>query len=200
MKFEIRVCNILQYINFPFYAAAYRVNPLDLSPQYASILTGVTRLGQFGGSISTTLAGALREKVCLGVLLNAIVWGHVKDYYKTLLFISNFFYQSYLIYLYKFSSFSSECGILAKDFNNHGISSSICCCHIHYFWIGKRAEMGPIRVWTDNFKRFSETQLRIHYNFLVFKSIFIERRVYKRQTILNWCHHHQTLEQHKLFI
>lgn len=45
-----------------FGIAAYRVNPLDLSPQYASILTGVTRLGQFGGSISTTLAGALREK------------------------------------------------------------------------------------------------------------------------------------------
>lgn len=45
-----------------FGIAAYRVNPLDLSPQYASILTGVARLGQLGGSISTTLAGALREK------------------------------------------------------------------------------------------------------------------------------------------
>lgn len=75
---------------------------MDLSPQYASILTGVTRLGQFGGSISTTLAGALREKVCLGILLNAIVWGHVKDYCKTLMFISIFFIN---LTLFIFTSF-----------------------------------------------------------------------------------------------
>lgn len=68
--------DILQYNVSTFNSTvAYRVNPLDLSPQYASILTGVARLGQLGGSISTTLAGALREKVRLGVILNTIVWG-----------------------------------------------------------------------------------------------------------------------------
>lgn len=94
VRFEI--CNLLQYNVSTFHSTvAYRVNPLDLSPQYASILTGVARLGQLGGSISTTLAGALREKVCLGVILNRIVWGHEKDYCKALLFIT-IFYQSYL--------------------------------------------------------------------------------------------------------
>lgn len=82
--------DILQYNVSTFNSTvAYRVNPLDLSPQYASILTGVARLGQLGGSISTTLAGALREKVRLGVILNTIVWGGggKKDYSKALLFI-----------------------------------------------------------------------------------------------------------------
>lgn len=81
--------DILQYNVSTFNSTvAYRVNPLDLSPQYASILTGVARMGQLGGSISTTLAGALREKVRLGVILNTIVWGGgKKDYSKALLFI-----------------------------------------------------------------------------------------------------------------
>ena len=41
----------------------YRVNPVDLSPQYASVLTGVARSGQLGATVSTGLAGALRQKV-----------------------------------------------------------------------------------------------------------------------------------------
>lgn len=41
----------------------YRVNPVDLSPQYASVLTGVSRSGQLGATVSTGLAGALRQKV-----------------------------------------------------------------------------------------------------------------------------------------
>nr|XP_022330393.1 vesicular glutamate transporter 3-like [Crassostrea virginica]XP_022330394.1 vesicular glutamate transporter 3-like [Crassostrea virginica] len=42
--------------------AGYRVNPVDLSPQYASVLTGVSRSGQLGATVSTGLAGALRQK------------------------------------------------------------------------------------------------------------------------------------------
>ena len=45
------------------FCLGFKVNPVDLAPQYASVLTGIVRSGVLGASISTALAGALREKV-----------------------------------------------------------------------------------------------------------------------------------------
>lgn len=36
---------------------------MDLAPQYSSVLTGIVRSGVLGASISTAIAGALRQKV-----------------------------------------------------------------------------------------------------------------------------------------
>ena len=46
------------------FCLGFKVNPVDLAPQYSSVLTGIVRSGVLGASISTALAGALREKVC----------------------------------------------------------------------------------------------------------------------------------------
>ena len=43
--------------------SGYQVNPLDLAPQYASVLTGLSRLGAVGAIMSTVVAGKLREEV-----------------------------------------------------------------------------------------------------------------------------------------
>ncbi|XP_061168784.1 vesicular glutamate transporter 3-like [Saccostrea echinata] len=40
----------------------YKVNPVDLAPQYSSVLVGLVRLGLLGATISTAMAGALRQK------------------------------------------------------------------------------------------------------------------------------------------
>ncbi|XP_048732816.2 vesicular glutamate transporter 3-like [Ostrea edulis] len=45
-----------------FAMAGYKVNPVDLAPQYSSILTGVVRFGVLGATASTALAGSLRQK------------------------------------------------------------------------------------------------------------------------------------------
>ncbi|XP_061168783.1 vesicular glutamate transporter 3-like [Saccostrea echinata] len=42
--------------------AGYQVNPVDLAPQYSSVLVGLVRLGLLGATISTAMAGALRQK------------------------------------------------------------------------------------------------------------------------------------------
>ncbi|XP_062588978.1 vesicular glutamate transporter 1-like [Saccostrea cucullata] len=42
--------------------ASFKVNPVDLAPQYASVLTGIVRSGVLGAAIGTAIAGALREK------------------------------------------------------------------------------------------------------------------------------------------
>lgn len=42
--------------------AAFKVNPVDLAPQYSSVLTGIVRSGVLGASISTAIAGTLRQK------------------------------------------------------------------------------------------------------------------------------------------
>lgn len=39
-----------------FAISGYQVNPLDLAPQYASILTGLSRLGSIGAILSTSIA------------------------------------------------------------------------------------------------------------------------------------------------
>lgn len=36
---------------------------MDLAPQYSSVLTGIVRSGVLGASISTAIAGTLRQKV-----------------------------------------------------------------------------------------------------------------------------------------
>lgn len=41
--------------------SGYQVNPLDLAPQYVSILTGLSRLGTLGAILSTVVAGKLRQ-------------------------------------------------------------------------------------------------------------------------------------------
>lgn len=41
--------------------SGYQVNPLDLAPQYVSILTGLSRLGTLGAILSTFVAGTLRQ-------------------------------------------------------------------------------------------------------------------------------------------
>lgn len=41
--------------------SGYQVNPLDLAPQYVSILTGLSRLGTLGAILSTFVAGKLRQ-------------------------------------------------------------------------------------------------------------------------------------------
>ena len=43
--------------------SGYQVNPLDLAPQYVSILTGLSRLGTLGAILSTSVAGKLRRQV-----------------------------------------------------------------------------------------------------------------------------------------
>lgn len=43
--------------------SGYQVNPLDLAPQYVSILTGLSRLGSLGAILSTFVAGKLRREV-----------------------------------------------------------------------------------------------------------------------------------------
>lgn len=43
--------------------SGYQVNPLDLAPQYVSILTGLSRLGTLGAILSTVVAGKLRQSV-----------------------------------------------------------------------------------------------------------------------------------------
>lgn len=43
--------------------SGYQVNPLDLAPQYVSILTGLSRLGTLGAILSTFVAGKLRQSV-----------------------------------------------------------------------------------------------------------------------------------------
>ncbi|XP_048734555.2 vesicular glutamate transporter 1-like isoform X2 [Ostrea edulis] len=42
--------------------SGYQVNPLDLAPQYVSILTGLSRLGSLGAILSTFVAGKLRRE------------------------------------------------------------------------------------------------------------------------------------------
>ncbi|XP_062589028.1 vesicular glutamate transporter 3-like isoform X2 [Saccostrea cucullata] len=42
--------------------AAYLVNPVDLAPQYSSVLVGLVRLGLLGAVTSTAMAGAIRQK------------------------------------------------------------------------------------------------------------------------------------------
>nr|XP_022329335.1 vesicular glutamate transporter 2.2-like [Crassostrea virginica] len=42
--------------------SGYQVNPLDLAPQYVSILTGLSRLGTLGAILSTSVAGKLRRQ------------------------------------------------------------------------------------------------------------------------------------------
>ncbi|KAK3098701.1 hypothetical protein FSP39_022213 [Pinctada imbricata] len=42
--------------------SGFKVNQLDLAPRYVSIITGLTRLSSVGSSLSTAVAGALREK------------------------------------------------------------------------------------------------------------------------------------------
>ncbi|XP_062589025.1 vesicular glutamate transporter 3-like [Saccostrea cucullata] len=49
---------------------SYKANPVDLAPQYSSVLMGLVRLGLFGAITSTALAGALRRK-------NAESWKHI---------------------------------------------------------------------------------------------------------------------------
>lgn len=41
--------------------SGYQVNPLDLAPQYVSILTGLSRLGTLGAILSTFVAGTLHQ-------------------------------------------------------------------------------------------------------------------------------------------
>ena len=41
--------------------AGYQVNPLDLSPQYASVITGVGRIGTIGAIASTFIASQVVE-------------------------------------------------------------------------------------------------------------------------------------------
>ena len=70
------------------------MNPVDLSPQYASVLTGVVRSGQLGATVSTGLAGALRQKVShlhrrmvslnLSQTLIELIMTVCKDYYFSL--------------------------------------------------------------------------------------------------------------------
>ncbi|XP_048732820.2 vesicular glutamate transporter 3-like [Ostrea edulis] len=43
-------------------SAGFKVNPVDLAPQYSSILTGVVRSGVLGATVSTALAGSLRQE------------------------------------------------------------------------------------------------------------------------------------------
>uniref|UniRef100_K1Q749 Vesicular glutamate transporter 3 n=1 Tax=Magallana gigas TaxID=29159 RepID=K1Q749_MAGGI len=45
-----------------FGIAGYKVNPVDLAPQYASVLAGLVTSGVFGAIVSTAIAGALRQK------------------------------------------------------------------------------------------------------------------------------------------
>lgn len=45
-----------------FGIAGYKVNPVDLAPQYASVLTGLVRFGVLGATVSTAIAGTLRQK------------------------------------------------------------------------------------------------------------------------------------------
>lgn len=45
------------------YLTGYKVNPVDLAPQYASVLTGLVRFGVLGATVSTAIAGTLRQKV-----------------------------------------------------------------------------------------------------------------------------------------
>ncbi|XP_061163022.1 vesicular glutamate transporter 2.2-like [Saccostrea echinata] len=42
--------------------SGYQVNPLDLAPQYVSILTGLSRLGTLGAILSTAVAGKLAQQ------------------------------------------------------------------------------------------------------------------------------------------
>lgn len=46
-----------------WWIVAFKVNPVDLAPQYSSVLTGIVRSGVLGASISTAIAGTLRQKV-----------------------------------------------------------------------------------------------------------------------------------------
>ncbi|XP_033757069.1 vesicular glutamate transporter 1-like isoform X2 [Pecten maximus] len=45
-----------------FAISGYQVNPLDLAPQYASILTGLSRCGALGAILSTAVAAVIRGK------------------------------------------------------------------------------------------------------------------------------------------
>ncbi|KAK3098077.1 hypothetical protein FSP39_015931 [Pinctada imbricata] len=45
-----------------FAISGYQVNPLDLAPQYASVLTGMSRLGAIGAVLSTFVAGKLGKQ------------------------------------------------------------------------------------------------------------------------------------------
>ena len=63
---QIKDCSIYLLILLPlfhFVLVGYQVNPLDLAPQYAHIVTGFTRTSCIGSVLSTVLAGAIRQKV-----------------------------------------------------------------------------------------------------------------------------------------
>ncbi|XP_062589039.1 vesicular glutamate transporter 3-like isoform X1 [Saccostrea cucullata] len=45
-----------------FSTAGFKVNTVDLAPQYASVLTGIVRSGVLGATVSTAIAGILRHK------------------------------------------------------------------------------------------------------------------------------------------
>lgn len=61
--FEINDEKNINYDQFLIYLTGYKVNPVDLAPQYASVLAGLVTSGVFGAIVSTAIAGALRQKV-----------------------------------------------------------------------------------------------------------------------------------------
>ncbi|XP_022325986.1 vesicular glutamate transporter 1-like [Crassostrea virginica] len=62
---DYRLATVFLLIGVGFSGMAisgYQVNPLDLAPQYAHIVTGFTRTSCIGSVLSTVLAGAIRQK------------------------------------------------------------------------------------------------------------------------------------------
>lgn len=137
---------------------------MDLAPQYSSVLTGIVRSGVLGASISTAIAGTLRQKVGF----------YFPHFFKIRFYISKIIRKKkiWLSWTWIFTMLHfSEYTVMAEDLFNNRISTSILCCVLFCVWVRRTAGMGPanlqnIGVWQRIYRLWfcRKKQHRRHLN------------------------------------